>query len=780
MRLNRWFTVAAIALMARGACAAGDEARQTNSIDADWHFHLGEAAGAVAPGFSDAGWRTLDVPHDWSIEGQIEASNRSGAAQAYLPMGVGWYRKTFDLPVGAAGKRVFIEFDGVTMDSTCYINGEKLGERPNGYSSFRYDLTGHLKDSGNLLAVHVDNSLQPSSRWYAGSGITRHVRLIVTDSVHIGQWATYITTPKVSGESATVHLETAVENQGTAAREAGVQVEILAPDGKSVKLAGIPAQTIAPGKSQQFSTDIVIDRPQLWGTDTPVLYQAAVRVRSGDRTIDNETTPFGIRTAEFRPETGFWLNGKNIKLQGVCLHNDGGGVGAAVPMGVWERRLDILRSLGVNAIRTSHNPPDPAFLSLLDRKGFLVMHEIFDCWTTRKTPGDYARFFSQWWERDLTDAVMRDRNHPCIVIYSAGNEIHDSMPMQLQVLPKLRDAYHRLDPTRPVTLAILQPERTGAFTNGLAEMLDVVGCNYRPTQLVALAKEHPGMKVIETETNYGAGELPALRDNPSLSGEMLWTGIDYLGEGRGNAIAAGSGLIDRTNAPRARAYEHAAWWSGKPLVKIARSTPAQGNRGGRGAPDAAGLGGSPVSLDWTPAELTAHPENVTLYSNCDEVELFLNGKSLGRERKTANYTHTISVDFAPGTIKAIGYNDGKEVASDELATAGKPAQLTVTADEKALTTAWDDVAYVRVNVADDKGVTNPISHDEITFTLSGPGTIMAVDNADLESHESFRGDKRHAYRGTCIAVIKATGAGPITIKASAAGLADGSVTIEGK
>lgn len=763
-----------------GGLCAGQENRKLISFDRDWRFHLGDESDFEAPDFSDADWRTLDLPHDWSIEGAIDPQNPSGQGQAFLPMGIGWYRKTFDTPADLGQGNLWIEFDGVMQDSTVWLNGKKLGERPSGYVSFRYDLTAALKPQGkNVLAVRVDNSLQPSSRWYAGSGITRHVRLIETGPTRIQPWSTVVTTPTITPRAATVHIQT-VEESLHAGRGTGpgapepdpVEIDILAPDGKLAAHTQLPGTSAAaPG---MFSADIQIAHPRLWGIgggDKSPLYHAIVRVMHQGTLSDQVDIPFGIRTAEFKPDTGFWLNGINLKIKGVCLHLDGGGVGAAVPMGVWERRLDALRSLGVNAVRTSHNPPDPAFLDLLDRKGFLVMHEIFDTWNTAKARGDYAHLFAGNWQRDLTDTLMRDRNHPCIIIYSAGNEIHDSPAAQLQLFPQIRDLYHRLDPTRPVTLAMLQADRPGGgFTNGLAQLQDVVGANYRPVQLSELQAQNPSWKIIETETNYGAPELPALFQYPQLSGEFLWTGVDYLGESMSpTGIAQGFGLLDRTGQIRARGYEHAQWWSETPMVKIARVI-------GPGSVNRRDVGGGRV-CDWTPANTTTHQESIEVYSNCDEVELFLNGASLGKKQKPSTMTRTWQVPFAAGTIRAVARNQGQQAATDELTTAGPAAKLVLSADQKSLSTAWDDVAYVRVNIADAAGTTNPNASDQITFSLTGPGTIMAVDNADLDSDQSFRGNQRRAFRGTCIAIIKATGAGEITLNAAAPGLAPGSVTI---
>jgi beta-galactosidase len=776
---NRLSIAAALLIAAVGARAhAADPLRVESLFDDNWKFsgmQAADIAGAETAAFSDAQWRTLNVPHDWSIEQKPDTANKSGPAGAYLPGGIGYYRKTFPTPAGSAGKRVFLQFDGVMQDSTVWLNGEKIGGRPYGYSSFRIDLTGKLKDTGdNVLAVRANCTPEPIARWYTGAGIYRHVRLIVTNPIHVEQWATHITTPKADASGATVHLETSVFNGASANGNVGIEIDLLGPDGKVAQSAKVAPKPIATGKAEPFAVDITVANPQLWDVNTPHLYKAVVRVVADGTPVDEDVNTFGIRTFEFKPDTGFWLNGKNLKMYGVCLHHDGGGFGAAVPNGIWERRFKELKEIGVNAIRTSHNIPDIEFLNLCDRMGMLVMEDPFDVWESRKTPGDYARFFKEWWERDLTDMLMRDRNHPSIVIHCAGNEIRDSEPNQMRILADLIKVYHKVDPTRPVTQALFRPVDS-AYVNGHAAMLDVVGTNYRPRELVAYQKAHPEAKIIGTEDNYGEPELITLRDSPALAGEFLWTGWDYLGEGRTPpSIAQGFGMTDRTGEWRLRAYERQSWWipaETKSMVKIGRVQPT-----GRNQND---TGGNRV-IDWTPANLEAHQESVDIWSNCEEVELFLNDKSLGSKTRPANWSaRNWKVDFAPGTLKAVAKHKGQVVATDELRTASKATKVKLTVDQPTLSPAWDEVAYVRAELVDDNGVRNPNAADKVTFKIDGPGIIAAIDNADLDSHELFRGNERSAFRGSCIAILKATGtSGKITLTASAEGLTPATVTLE--
>lgn len=622
VRVARLITLSIAALLVGGAANAV-AARVTLPFNQNWRFLRGEASGAEKSEFPDASWRTVNVPHDWSIEGSIDRNHPSGPAGGYFPTGVGWYRKHFTLSSDDADRRVFIDFDGVMALSDAWINGFHLGRRPSGYVSFRYELTGHVRfgdQNSNVLVVRADNSAQPASRWYAGAGIYRHVRLVITDPVHIDNWGTFITTPKVTAGEATVHVTSVVVNQSSAPSNVSLEIAIQAPDGGVVQSAATATQSIAAGRSATFDQDIAISHPVLWDLDRPVLYRALVRVRSGQATLDDEVVPFGIREFRFDAATGFWLNGRNLKIKGVCLHHDGGAVGAAVPLGVWERRLERLKEIGVNAIRTAHNPVAPEFLDLADRMGFLVLDELFDVWTVGKNPHDYHLYFRDWSEADTRDTVRRDRNHPSIFAYSAGNEIHDTPNTELakKILRSLLDVFHREDPSRPVTQGLFRPNVSHDYENGLADMLDVIGQNYRENEILAAHQAKPGRKILGTETRHEREAWLALRDNPPFAGQFLWAGIDYLGESQEwPAISADFGLLDRTGGFKPRAYERQSWWSSEPMVHIVRRVAAP-------APVASADGAPPRQVqtlfsDWTPAEAGPHVENLEVYSNCEAV-----------------------------------------------------------------------------------------------------------------------------------------------------------------
>ena len=768
--------------LARPAPAA-DQVRQSIAMDADWRFKLGDFAGAEKAAFDDAAWRSLDVPHDWGVEGPFDSLNPAGGAGAFLPAGVGWYRRHFALPADFAGRRVFVEFDGVMANSDVWINDAHLGRRPFGYVGFRYEITQHLKlgDQGpNVLAVRVNNADQPASRWYTGSGIYRHVRLIVVNPVHLDQGGLFVSTPKAATDQAVVRVRSVVVNQSDAECEATVQVELLDDRGRSVGAAESAPQKIAARKTAGFQEDLAVSSPQLWDLDHPKLYVAVCRVRAAGATVDDARTAFGIRDAHFEAATGFWLNGRNIKVKGVCLHADGSAFGAAVPLGVWERRLEILRGLGVNAIRTAHNPPDPGFLDLCDRMGFLVMDEMFDCWTVAKNIGDYHLYFDDWSKTDARDTVRRDRNHPSIILYSAGNEIHDTPNAELSkgILAGLVAVFHENDPTRPVTQALLRPNATHDYDDGLADLLDVIGTNYRDSELLAAHAARPSRIIIGTENHHDRAAWLAVRDNAPYSGQFLWAGIDYLGEAPiWPLVSSNSGLIDRTGSPHPQALERQSWWSADPVVHIVRrvhAATARGTDGGAAAPALNyRLRPPEVFVDWTPANTLPHDENVEVYSNAEQVELLLNGKSFGSKPLPADASPRVwTVPYAAGILRAVASNQGAVVVTDELRTAGKPARIILESDRTSLPLSYDSVATVAATVVDINGVVVPDAANLIRFMVAGPGVIAAVDSGDHRSHEPFHATQRLAYQGRCVAFVKASASsGQITLSAEASGLA---------
>jgi beta-galactosidase len=777
----------AVTLVLFAAAQSSLAARTVTAFDSDWRFLKADAPGAEQPVFDDSNWRQLSVPHDWSIEGPFAQTNKTGGAGGFLPSGVGWYRKAFILPKNASNHCVSIEFDGVMANSTVWINGVKLGHRPSGYVSFRYDLTPHLKfgpGETNVLAVRADTSAQPASRWYTGAGIYRHVRLVETHPVHLEADSVFITTPRITSNAATVRMTCSVTNQSKTDREVTVELKLQNPTGTPLARGGsAKAVKVLAGASVSFATELEVQNPSMWSPDSPQLNVATVLVRIGTNLVDHASIRFGIRDAQFTPEEGFVLNGRKVMLKGVCLHHDGGAVGAAVPLGVWERRLAALKELGCNAIRTAHNPVAPEFLDLCDRMGFLVMDEFFDCWTVKKNPHDYAKFFNEWSLIDLRDTVRRDRNHPSIILYSAGNEIHDTPKPELakRILAGLVKEYKANDPTRPVTQALFRPNVSGDYTNGLADLLDVIGTNYRDKELLAAQQAKPQRKIVGTEQRHDLETWLNCRDNLSHAGQFLWTGIDYLGEAKiwpRNAHA--SGLLDRIGWRKPLAYQRQSWWSDEPMVHMARRVAADDV-----LPTDPGYGGEErhtqvTFSDWSPRNRDPHIQNVEVYSNGAEVELFLNGKSLGALPKpTDDSPRKWKVTFAPGKLVAIARNDGKEVARHTLQTAGPATKVSLTADATRVSPHWDDVVFVQAKIEDVAGILVPGASDLVKFSLSGPGQIIAVDNGDCMSIEPFQATERKAYGGRCVAIIRATAeSGEITVTATAAGLQPTSVKVQ--
>ena len=742
-------------------------AREVTPLNEDWRFFQGEAAGAEAMAFDDSSWTTVNVPHDWSIGGTFEEDAPAGGAGGWLPTGVAWYRKSIESP--EPGGVAWVEFDGVMAHSEVWLNGEKVGGRPYGYSSFRCDLTGKLKEGSNLLAVKTDTSAQPASRWYAGAGIYRKVRLVRADARHIVPHGVFVTTPDADAQGAVVEASVATSE---AAAGLALRGRVLGPDGSPV----------ATAQGEDGKLRMKVEDPQRWGVDSPTLYQLVVELREGDEVVDSVRVAFGIRSAEFRADTGFWLNGENLKLKGVCLHHDGGAVGAAVPLDVWERRFKRLRELGVNAIRTAHNPPDPGFLDLCDRMGFLVMDESFDCWTRGKNRHDYHRDFPEWWERDLREMVRRDRNHPSVVLYSVGNEIRDTHDAEAarKTLEGLVRVCHEEDPTRPVTQALFRPNVTKDYDNGLADQLDVIGTNYRDAELLEAWKDKPTRKIVGTEQGHERSTWFACRDNPQHAGQFLWCGIDYLGEARTWPVTTfNAGLLDRTGWVQPRGWERASWWSDAPMVKaFRRLAPTEATPPDPGYEVVEWKRRQVLFPDWSPEK--EGEQDIEVYSNAEEVELFLNGTSLGAKRVRKDIAVGWKVPFEKGTLRAVARTGGKEVAVDELSTAGEPAKLQLSVDRTQLAPEFDQVAHVEVRVVDREGVVVPRASDRVSFEIDGPGEIAGVDNGSITSHERFQASQRSAFQGRALAIVRATGKGAIVFRAKAEGLEGAEVRIEAK
>jgi beta-galactosidase len=792
--VSRLALAAVLGLCALPAFAAD---RATTPLADGWTFFQGDPEGAETAAFDDSAWAKVSVPHDWAISGPFDIKARAGGAGGFLPTGIGWYRKALDVKPPAPGRRIYVELDGVMERSGVWINGHHLGHRPSGYVALRYDITDFIKADGpNVLAVRADTEHAPSSRWYAGSGVYGKVRLIESAAQHVEQGGAFVSVTKIAEGKATADIAVDIVNDANAAAKAGLEVVLRDPAGKEVARGAVPAVAIDPARTQTLKLSLDIASPRRWDLETPNLYRAEIRVvGEGGQGLDAETVPFGVREAAFRADSGFWLNGRNIKLKGVALHMDGGAVGAAVPMDVWRQRLAVLKAQGVNAIRTAHNPPSPGFLDLCDQMGFVVMDELFDQWNVSKTPGDYHLFFSDWHKRDARDMVRRDRNHPSIVLWSAGNEIHDTAyPVQAKAaLTSLLNVMHATDPTRPVTMGLFRPNVTGDYQNGFADMLDVVGQNYRENELIAAHKQNPSRIIVGTENSKTRTSWVAVRDYPAYAGMFLWTGIDYLGEADRSGwpnIDNPAGIVDRTGALKIVGMQRASWWAEKPVLHVVRNAmPAAPPPSSDGAgpapalPTMVAVATPPPKVavfdDWTPQDPTPHEETIEVYSNCASVDVALNGRWLGAKALPADASpRQWTVTFAPGEVKAACRDPGVKL-EDVLRTAGKPARIELTAEGDKVGKGFDDLAFVRARVVDAKGVVVPSASDAITFQVSGAGALVAADNAAPTDHTAFASPTRKAWQGKAVALVRGTGEGSsLTITATAPGLVAGKASLK--
>lgn len=791
------------------------QARDRQCFDKDWRFIHGDSAQMSKVEYNDSWWRKLDVPHDWAIEGDFYAGNPSGAGGGALPGGIGWYRKHFRIEKLNNGKteelqsfnsstlQYFLEFDGVYMNSTVYVNGQKVGYRPYGYSSFEYDITPYLKEGDNVVAVRVDNSDQPNSRWYSGCGIYRHVWLTKTHPVHVTHWGTNVVSTISKGKGK-VSIEVTLEGKGT------VENTLLDPNGKVV------------GKSKGQNSTISISNPKLWSCETPNIYKVRTEVKSGGKVVDTYETITGFRTFRFDPQSGFWLNGKNFKLNGVCEHHDFGCLGSALNEDALHRKLSKLKAMGVNSIRSSHNPPAPELLNMCDSMGLIVMDESFDMWRRKKTQNDYARFFEEWHEKDLSDLVLRDRNHPCILMWSIGNEVleqwssNDADELTLEqanlLLNAARDAstlakdgemspnslltlhladiIRRYDKSRPITAGCNEPNPNNhLFKSGA---IDIIGFNYHHQWVKDVRKNFPDKPFIFSESvsalqTRGYYKMPSdsviwapqewylpytdpsymcssydnmhaswsstheetwdvVKHNDFVGGQYIWTGWDYIGEPTPYGFPARSsyfGIIDLAGFPKDSYYMYQSEWTTTPVLHLF------------------------PHWNWLPGQTI---DMWCYYNNADEVELFINGKSQGIRRKTeeqpegrydmhqtkaklnSEYHVGWRVTFEPGEVKAVARKNGKVVNEQVIRTAGTPASIRLTPDYQGKTTT-----FVNVEVVDKDGNVCPLAEDQIYFSTNGEAKIIGTDNGCQTSMENFVAPQRKAFFGKCMVVVKGKG-----------------------
>ena len=758
-------------------------------------------------GFNDLQWRQLNLPHDWSIEGEFSEKHPAGTGGGALPGGIGWYRKSFTVPTTSKGKLIFVEFDGVYRNSEVWINDHYLGKRPYGYSTFEYELTPYLVYGAkpNVIAVKVDNSQQPNSRWYSGSGIYRNVWLTTLDPVHIAHWGTYVTTPDVSEQSANVVVRTNVSNRSNSAAKINLTTIIQDANGKDVTRVNENGVTLTD-TGAEFSHTLKVSGPMLWSDERPYLYKVISQITQGGRVIDRYETPLGIRTFRFDAEKGFVLNGKPVKIRGVCNHHDLGSLGAAINTRAIERQLEMLKAMGVNSIRTSHNPPAPELLDLTDRMGFIVMDEAFDVWKIQKTKFDYHLDWDEWHRRDLEDVVLRDRNHPSILIWSIGNEVMEQWnknPTGGTISKELVAIVRNLDRTRPITSA----------TNGVSVDnkvitegdLDLVGTNYHHAEFSQFTKMFPGRPIIGAETNssvhmrgsyampsdeilrwprkkedilklgptyecsaydnstapWGAGHeemWKLVKKHDWFSGMYIWTGWDYLGEPTPfpwPAVSSYFGIIDLAGFPKDAYYFYQSEWTRTPVLHIF------------------------PHWNWKNGEKV---DVVAYFNNADEVELFLNGKSQGTKRKQGDDMHVFwRLAFQPGVLKAVSKMNGEVVLTREVRTADAPAKIVLKADRQSIKADGTDLSFVTVKVVDKNGALVPAADNLVKFEVTGPGSIVGVDNGNQISHESFKANQRKAFHGMALVIVQSKPkAGRIVLKAIADNLAPASVVLSAR
>lgn len=768
---------------------------RTHDLGFDWKFVKGDSADAQRVHFDEAGWKEVALPHDWSIEGPKNQKNPGKSRSGYFPGGIGWYRKHFQLAPKDQGRMIFVQFDGVYENSEVWINGHSLGVRPYGYSSFEHDLTKYVNFGGdNVLAVRVDNSKQPNSRWYTGSGIYRLVHLKITDKLHVRNWGTTITTPSVSTDQAVTRIRTEVQNAYAEPRNCTLVTRIHDPKNNVVGEA-VTVLKLAAQSEHAFEQEIKVLNPEEWSIDKPNLYRVHTLLKMDQGVCDETQTPFGIREARFDKDKGFLLNNKPVKLKGVCLHHDAGSLGAAVPVRAWERRLEILKSIGCNAIRTSHNPPAPEFLDLCDRMGFLVIEEAFDKWDA-----PYGRWFARWWQTDLADMIRRDCNHPSVIMWSVGNELsNQGNPEFMDQLKRLVDVTRKVDPTRPVTCALkpVKPksrEENAKTITDIARLVDVISCNYQEQWFEDYRKAYPEIIIIASESYAyyrGKGlDYKAFHPvNPWLdaiahdyvAGTFYWTGIDYLGE----AVAGwpfhgwNGSLLDTCGFIRPVANLHKSFWTPEPMVHIA----VMDDKLDVPKPTKDHWGWPKMVSHWNLPQLVGRKVKVATFSNCSAVELLVNNQSMGI-KKLADFSDkmiTWEVPYVAGRIEARGLENGEVRASHQLQTAGDAAQIRLTADRDTIKADGRDVCYVDVQITDKEGVLVPYAKHEIHFHVEGAGRIVGVDNGDLTSMESYKAEKRKAFYGRAQVIIQALRMpGTITVKAQAEGLPYMQVMVEAR
>ena len=804
-----------ILFVALAAVTFRAEAREKINFDKGWRFILADSAQMSLAMYDDSAWRMLNVPHDWAIEGDFSASAPSGNSGGALPGGVGWYRKNFEVAAADKGKLFYIDFDGVYMNAKVWINGQLLGQRPYGYSSFRFDLTPHLKfGARNVVAVRVDNSDQPNSRWYSGCGIYRHVWLVKTEKIHVAHWGTHVV-----AEGNKVSVSVSIDNNTTSQQTVVVRNKIISPAGVQVASASKKLSLNPSAKSTSSLSQLKVSRPQIWSCETPYIYKVVTTIEQNGKVVDTYETPTGFRTFKFDAEKGFSLNGKSMKINGVCQHHDLGCLGAAVNEDALYRQLRILKEMGTNAVRCSHNPPAPELLAMCDTMGLIVMDESFDMWRRRKTKNDYARFFDQWAERDLTDLVLRDRNHPSILMWSIGNEVleqwssadadtlsaeqanlilnagHDAstlshgteMSVNSLLCKNLCEIIRRLDNTRPITAGCNEPDpKNHLFKSGA---LDIIGFNYHHQWVKDVPKNFPGKPFIFSES-VSALQTRGFYMMPSdsvykapIEWWLPYQDPSFQCSAYDNMHASWSSTHEETwDVVKHNDFVGGQFiWTGFDYIGEPTPYGFPARSSYFGIVDLAGFPKDSYYMyqsEWTDKQVLhlfphwnwLEGQDIDLwcyYNNADEVELFINGRSQGVKAKKDDHEYHLMwrVKFEPGEVKAVARKNGKVVAEKTIRTSGAPAQLRMTSDRIRFgnNPNGDNLAFITVEVIDKDGNLCPRADDQVFFEVEG-GRIVGVDNGNPISMERFKDTKRKAFNGKCLVVV-ATDGGDVTVRA---------------
>ena len=786
-----------------GCTPQAEDPRMVKKIDRDWSFKLGDLPEAIHPEFDDSDWRKLDLPHDWSTEFMVDSSYPSGKRGGFVKTGTGYYRKELDLPQDYINKTVYLKFDGIQRLSDVWVNGQHIGHMDYGYMTHYYDITKAVNPGEiNTIAVKADNP-QPADRWYNGSGIYRHVWLIVTDPVHIPIWGTYITTPKVSDQKAVVKVETEIMNTTREARQVELNTKILDPD-KNVVAEKNQSLNLSASGQDKFINEIEINNPAIWDLDSPHLYEAISTIQSNGKAIDRYESAFGIRTIEFSSDKGFLLNGQQVILKGVNLHHDAGCLGAAVPAEVWDYRLETLKSLGVNAVRLSHNPHMEELITLCDRKGLLVYDELYDKWAVpwfhnnENVDSGYVEQYKQTFQENymkyLADFIDQVKNHPSLMIWSVGNETVEQRSFVEEGRKLLRNMVeytHKTEPTREVTCG-MHPGKEGVdeLPSSYWQDIDVLSYNYRTHHFPEWKEKYPELTLIASKTrqynnnrNWGWDSLSYANNSwwfvekhDYIAGQYIWAGFDYLGESplwpyKGTKV----GILYTNGIPKPHARFTESIYSEDPMVHLAVHDDSLERHLEESTEKT-------WHTSWWPPAVTSHwnyknksgkPVRVYTYTNCESVELLLNGQSIGEKQKKDFHDGVIrwNLNYKAGKIEAIGKNKGKEVTRHQLVTAGKPAKLRLLPTKQQLSTGTDDAIVVEVNICDEAGNVCPYADNLVTFQIEGPGKILGVDNGDMADHYAWNGNKVHVMHGQAVVIIQSTGkTGKINLQAQSGDL----------